>query len=93
MSLAKLVCAALSRARQRSIDHLDQDIPALKLTPDTSREEEDWRIAELAQLTAESGVWNVPTMYLWDSFHNAENGEALRARLNRDALSAANDDR
>ena len=61
-------------ARQRSIDHLDQYIPALKLTPDTSREEEDRRIAELAQLTAKSGVWNVPTMYLWDLFHNAETG-------------------
>jgi cytosine/adenosine deaminase-related metal-dependent hydrolase len=68
-------------ARQRSIDHLDQYIPALKLTPDTTREEEDRRIAELARLTAKSGVWNVPTMYLWDLFHNAETGEALRARL------------
>ena len=68
-------------ARQRSIDHLDQYIPALKLAPDTSREEEDRHIAELAQLTAKSGVWNVPTMYLWDLFHNAETGEALRARL------------
>ena len=68
-------------ARQRSIDHLDQYIPALQLTPDTSRAEEDRRIAELAQLTAKSGVWNVPTMYLWDLFHNAETGEALRARL------------
>ena len=68
-------------ARQRSIDHLDQYIPALKLTPDTSREEEDRRIAELAQLTATSGVWNVPTMYLWDLFHNAETGQALRKRL------------
>ena len=69
------------QARQRSIDHLDQYIPALQLAPDTSREEEDRRIAELAQLTAKSGVWNVPTMYLWDLFHNAETGEALRARL------------
>ena len=68
-------------ARQRSIDHLDQYIPALQLAPDTPREEEDRRIAELAQLTAKSGVWNVPTMYLWDLFHNAETGEALRARL------------
>jgi len=68
-------------ARQRSIDHLDQYIPALQLTSDTSRAEEDRRIAELAQLTAKSGVWNVPTMYLWDLFHNAETGEALRARL------------
>ena len=68
-------------ARQRSIDHLDQYIPSLKLAPDTSREEEDRRIAELAQLTAKSGVWNVPTMYLWDLFHNAETGEAMRARL------------
>ena len=68
-------------ARQRSIDHLDQYIPALKLTPETSREEEDRRIAELAALTAKSGTWNVPTMYLWDLFHNAETGEALRTRL------------
>lgn len=68
-------------ARQRSIDHLDQYIPALQLTPDTTRDEEDRRIAEIAQLTAKSGVWNVATMYLWDLFHNAETGEALRARL------------
>lgn len=68
-------------ARQRSIDHLDQYIPALQLTPATTREEEDRRIAEIAQLTAKSGVWTVPTMYLWDLFHNAETGEALRARL------------
>ena len=68
-------------ARQRSIDHLDQYIPSLKLAPDTSREEEDRRIVELAQLTAKSRVWNVPTMYLWDLFHNAETGEAMRARL------------
>src|SRR5688500_4649845 len=68
-------------ARQRSIDHLDQYIPALQLTPATTREEEDRRIAEIAQLTAKSGVWNVPTTYLWDLFHNAETGEALRARL------------
>jgi cytosine/adenosine deaminase-related metal-dependent hydrolase len=68
-------------AGQRSIDHLDQYIPALKLTPDTSREEEDRRIAELARLAAKSATWNVPTMYLWDLFHNAETGDALRTRL------------
>jgi Amidohydrolase family len=68
-------------ARQRSIDHIDQYIPALKLTSDTPLEEEDRRINEIAQLTAKSGVWNVPTMYLWDLFHNAETGETLRARL------------
>ena len=68
-------------ARQRSIDHLDQYIPALQLTPDTTPAEEDRRIADIAQLTAKAGVWNVPTMYLWDLFHNAETGEALRARL------------
>jgi hypothetical protein len=74
------VRGALS-ARQRSIDHLDQYIPALELGPKTSPEEEDRRINELAQLTAKSGVWNVPTMYLWDLFHNAESGEALHKRL------------
>lgn len=65
-------------ARQRSIDHLDQYIAALNLTPDTSGEEEARRITALAQLTAKSGVWNVPTMYLWDLFHNAETGDAHR---------------
>jgi hypothetical protein len=30
---------------------------------------------------ARSSTWNVPTMYLWDLFHNAETGEALRGRL------------
>jgi hypothetical protein len=68
-------------AGQRSIDHLDQYIPALNLAPDTSPEEEDRRIAGLAKATATSGSWNVPTMYLWDLFHNAENGDALRKRL------------
>jgi hypothetical protein len=68
-------------ARQRSIDHLDQYIPALKLEPDTSREEEERRITEIAALTAKSSTWSVPTMYLWDLFHNAETGEALRTRL------------
>ena len=68
-------------ARQRSIDHLDNYIASLKLTPDTSRDEEDRRISELAQLTAKSGTWSVPTMLLWDFFHNAETGEATRALL------------
>ena len=68
-------------ARQRSIDHLDNYIASLKLTPDVSREEEDRRIAELAELTAKSGTWSVPTMVLWDFFHNAETGEATRASL------------
>ena len=74
------VRGALS-AGQRSIDHLDNYIASLKLTPDTSREEEDRRIAELAQLTAKSGTWSVPTMLLWDYFHNAETGEATRKSL------------
>jgi hypothetical protein len=74
------VGAALE-ARQRSIDHLDNYIASLKLAPDTSREEEDRRIAELAQLTAKSGTWSVPTMYLWDLFHNADTGEAIRTSL------------
>ena len=74
------VRGALS-AGQRSIDHLDNYIASLKLAPDTSREEEDRRIAELAQLTAKSGTWSVPTMLLWDYFHNAETGEATRKSL------------
>jgi imidazolonepropionase-like amidohydrolase len=68
-------------AGQRSIDHLDNYIASLKLTSETTREEEDRRITELAQLTAKSGTWSVPTMLLWDFFHNAETGEATRASL------------
>ncbi len=68
-------------ARQRSIDHLDNYIASLQLAPGTSPQEEDRRIAELAQLTAKSGTWSVPTMVLWDHFHDAHTGEELRQRL------------
>ena len=78
---AEVGVAGALKARQRSIDHLDQYIPALKLAADTTRQEEDRRIAEIASLTAKSATWSVPTMYLWDLFHNAETGEATRARL------------
>jgi hypothetical protein len=39
------------------------------------------KIPELARLTREAGVWNVPTMALWEIFHNSESGDALRQKL------------
>lgn len=69
------------QAGQRSIDHLDNYIASLKLSAHTSVEKEERRIAELAQLTAKSGTWSVPTMVLWDHFHNAKTGEAIRDSL------------
>lgn len=81
-------------ARQRSIDHLDNYLEALE--PDNSsirnsdaqtraRElpfhVDESKIPELARLTRQAGVWNVPTMALWEIFHNSETGEALRKRL------------
>lgn len=81
-------------ARQRSIDHLDNYIEGL--APDNSPllsgdaqtrarelpfQVDEGKIPELARLTRQAGVWNMPTMALWELFHNGETGDQLRARL------------
>lgn len=69
--------------RQSTIDHLDGYIEAaasdeqkkLMMTPDAAvslpqawRSVTDDRIRELARQTKRAGTWNVPTMFLWESF-------------------------
>jgi imidazolonepropionase-like amidohydrolase len=81
-------------AKQRSIDHLDNYLEALEADDSPVRQADaktraeqlpfhvdERKIAELARLTRQAGVWNAPTMALWEEFHNGETGEELRARL------------
>ena len=81
-------------AGQRSIDHLDNYIegleadnsPVRNADPQTRAMQvpfhvDESKIPELAQLTRKAGVWNVPTMALWEYFHNSETGEKLRGSL------------
>jgi uncharacterized protein (TIGR02246 family) len=37
------------------------------------------RIREIARNTADAGVWNVPTMYLWENFYNERSPDELAA--------------
>jgi imidazolonepropionase-like amidohydrolase len=80
--------------RQRSIDHLDNYLEALETESSPLRSADaqtrarelpfhvdERKISELAGLTRKAGVWNVPTMALWEIFHNGETGESLRAAL------------
>ena len=81
-------------ARQRSIDHLDNYVEALEADNSPLRHADpqkrarelpfhvdERKIPELARLTREAGVWNVPTMALWEIFHDGRAGEALRQAL------------
>jgi hypothetical protein len=81
-------------AGQRSIDHLDNYLEALESdaspvrTADPQKRAQqlpfhvdEQKIQELARLTRQAGVWNMPTMALWEIFHNGETGEMLRKRL------------
>ncbi len=69
--------------RQSTVDHLDGYIegaasPELKrrlassptsvLMPELWRTVTDSSIRDLARATSRTGVWNVPTMFLWESF-------------------------
>jgi hypothetical protein len=77
--------------RQRSIDHLDNYLEGLEADDSPLRgadartrardlpfHVDERKIAELARLTREAGVWNAPTMALWEVFHSGETGEAIR---------------
>jgi imidazolonepropionase-like amidohydrolase len=81
-------------AGQKSIDHLDNYLEALEAgnsplssadaktrARDLPFQVDERKIAELARLTRQAGVWNAPTMACWEAFHNGETGEALRARM------------
>jgi imidazolonepropionase-like amidohydrolase len=80
--------------RQRSIDHLDNYLEGLEAGNSAVRNADartraqelpfnvdERKMVELARLTREAGVWNMPTMALWEIFHNHETGDALRQRL------------
>ena len=69
--------------KQSTIDHLDgyieaaasDDMKRLMMTPGSTvnlpavwRSVTDERIRQLARQTRQSGTWNVPTMFLWESF-------------------------
>ena len=82
------------QVKQRSIDHLDNYLEALEADDSPVRSADaqtrardlpfnvdERKIAELARLTRNAGVWNVPTMALWEIFHNGETGDTLRQKL------------
>jgi imidazolonepropionase-like amidohydrolase len=81
-------------ARQRSIDHLDNYLeglesdnsPVKNADANVKAQElpfhvDEKKMAELARLTREAGVWNMPTIALWEIFHNGESGDKLRESL------------
>ena len=81
-------------ARQSTIDHLDNYLDALEADnsplkgadPEKRVRElvfhlDERKMPELARKTREAGVWNVPTMKLWETFFNDQNGEAMRASM------------
>jgi len=80
-------------SRQTSIDHLDNYLDALEAADSPIRNAEpavraqqlvfhldERKIPELAKATAKAGVWNVPTMALWEMFFSIESGEAWRQK-------------
>lgn len=78
-------------ARQKSIDHLDNYLEALEADNSPLRDADaqtrarelpfhvdERKIPELARLTRQAGVWNAPTMALWEVFYSGQTGEAIR---------------
>jgi len=81
-------------ARQSTIDHLDNYLDALEADDSAIRSAEpavraqqlifhldERKMPGLARRTREAGVWNVPTMKLWETFFNDESGEAMRQAM------------
>jgi imidazolonepropionase-like amidohydrolase len=81
------------KARQNSIEHLDgyvealesDDSPIKNADPQTRGQKlheylDEKKIPKLVQATREAGVWNVPTMALWQTFMGTETVESLKAR-------------
>ncbi len=81
-------------SRQRSIDHLDNYLEALEANDSPVRgadaqtrardlpfHVDESKIKELAQLTRKAGVWNIPTMALWEVFLSDATGDELRKSL------------
>jgi imidazolonepropionase-like amidohydrolase len=81
-------------SRQATIDHLDQYLEGavsdemqrrIASPTDTVRPQEVWkavqpgRMQALARRTREAGIYNVPTMYLWENFVSTESAESIVA--------------
>ncbi|MGH7664915.1 MAG: amidohydrolase family protein, partial [Gemmatimonadaceae bacterium] len=80
-------------SRQSTIDHLDgyleasvpEDVFARVRAGDATfgelvRSVDDARLARWAEATREAGVWNVPTIFLWESFYSPETAAAMASR-------------
>ena len=81
-------------SRQSTIEHLDHylqameadDSPIRNADPKTRAMELPFhldvrKMAKLARATREAGVWNVPTMAVWDRFYSKDDGETLRRQM------------
>jgi imidazolonepropionase-like amidohydrolase len=81
------------RSRQNSIEHLDgyvealerDDSPIKNADPATRGAKlheylDEKKIPSLVEMTREAGVWNVPTMALWQTFMGTETVESLKQR-------------
>jgi imidazolonepropionase-like amidohydrolase len=81
-------------SRQSTIEHLDHylqaleadDSPIRNADPKTRAMElpfhlDERKMAKLARATRAAGVWNVPTMAVWDYFYSKDDGEALRQQM------------
>ncbi|HVF40153.1 MAG TPA: amidohydrolase family protein [Gemmatimonadaceae bacterium] len=81
--------------KQSTVDHLDGYIEGAAsedirrriasstsgvTLPEIWKSVTDARIRELARRTRQSGVWNVPTMFLWESFWNSGTPEEWAKR-------------
>jgi imidazolonepropionase-like amidohydrolase len=77
-------------ARQSTIEHLDHYIQAMEADNSPIRNADantrakqlpfhldESKMAKLAQKTREAGVWNVPTMAVWEDFYSRDTGEEL----------------
>ena len=78
-------------ARQSTIEHLDHYLQALEADDSPIRNADgktrarelpfhfdESKMAGLARATREAGVWNVPTMAVWEDFYSSETGDTLR---------------
>ena len=80
-------------SRQSTVDHLDGYVEGAASEAvrsrmgdgpvplaDVVRSVDDARIRMLAERTRAAGVWNVPTVFLWESFYSPETPESMAAR-------------
>lgn len=81
------------KSRQSSVEHLDNFIDALEAdnsplkTADGQQRAfklihhvDERKLPRLVASIKEAGIWNAPTLALWENFNNEETAEALRAR-------------